>query len=419
MGFLQNIFGSKDPLSALRRAAKQQRWADVLREDEVIDRGNLSVEMIEELQNTLTTAGDCLAELNLTEGEACLRCDDRERAREHFQLAAVHARSDALKARAKQLLENGLPTADVATVNMVAKSCCSSGCHAPAEPTEDPADDMDMELRLELALASYPPELAVRYKSASSLFKQALLLAYAEEDGAEALKAFDAVSKAEQDDLYQFERGSLLLRLGDGAQGRRCLQRAVELNPEHHLALETLVTVDLLEKQFSKAESRLRKMLSDGISPTFCLSRLAQLAAGKNNVAAAIEFGEQALASGPVEMEILILLSTLLEKSGRIAEAESVLSALPSGGCGGGAHYLLAEFWLRHNKSLNQALESFKSISRQEPTNLRWPLRMAHTYFALKWNKDGQVLLNKILAAPDLHADLRKDAEEILSIYGK
>jgi tetratricopeptide (TPR) repeat protein len=418
MGFLHKLFGVKDPLSRLRRAVNQQRWADVLREEEVLQREHLSDEMLVELDETVESAANRLAEINLHEGEACLRSGDQEGAVEHFQLAAGHARSEVLKSLLVQHLAGASASLDAVLVSKDSKSCCSSGCHSTADTSTDSIDEMDMELRLELSLSSYPPDLAARYIAADSLFKQALLLSF-DGDETEALKAFDAVDKAEQDDLYYFERGSLLVRSGETAQGRRCLQRSVELNPRQHLALETLVSLDLMEEQPAKAEARLNEMLSAEISTTFCFSRLAQIYAGKNDVEAAIAYGEQALASGPVEIDIIVLQSSFLEKAGQIAEAEAILLTLPSGGCGGGAHYLLAEFWLRHGKSLNQALEAFKSESRQDPTNLRWPLRIAQTYFALKWNKDGQALVQKILETPGLQADLRQEAEQILSFYGK
>ena len=47
------------------------------------------------------------------------------------------------------------------------------------------------------------------------------------------------------------------------------------------------------------------------------------------------------------------------------------------GGCGGGAHPLQAEFWLRHGKNLDRALESFKGALRHELDNPRWLLRIA------------------------------------------
>jgi tetratricopeptide (TPR) repeat protein len=184
--------------------------------------------------------------------------------------------------------------------------------------------------------------------------------------------------------------------------------------------METLVTLELAENQWENAERRLQQMLAAGISMPFCYSRLAELYAGKNDLVGAIGYAEQALASGPVELDILVLLSDCLEKTGRIEKAEAVLSALPGSGCGGGgAHVLLAEFWLRHGKSLPQALEAFKSASRQDPGNLRWPLRIAQTCLAQNRHKEGRDLLEKILCTPDLPADLRQEAEKNFSFYGK
>lgn len=419
MSFLKKIFGGGDPLTAMNRAVRQQRWADALREGDCVQRDKLPENLVGQFDTMLELAGNQLAETNLGEGEACCRAGEIERAREHYLLANQHARADELQLRAMRLLKD-IQTASGKTAETaaVASSCCSNGCRSesPGDTVEPVAWNMD--IRLELALSSYPSEWVERYAATGIEFKRALLMSH---DGllGESLAEFKTVPDANRDDLFYFERGSLLVRMDDHNGGRKDLERAIELNSRHELAMETLVSLDLATRNLPAAETRLHSMLSSGIAPSFCYSRLAMIAAGRDDDASAIAYGEKALAAGPVELETVVRQSFLLEKSGRIKEAEALLATLPAGGCGGGCHVLLAEFWLRQGKFLEKALESFKGTSRQDPENPRWPMRIAHTYLALGWHKDGQAMMKKVLSTPGLDDLLRQEAEEILDFYGK
>jgi len=90
---------------------------------------------------------------------------------------------------------------------------------------------------------------------------------------------------------------------------------------------------------------------------------------------------------------------------------------LPSAGCGGGAHPLLAEFWLRHGKNLDRALESFKGALRNELDNPRWLLRIAQVYIAKGWNKEAAKQIEALLArgglSPELDAEVQAAAEAV------
>lgn len=405
-------------MTSMNRAMRQQRWADVLIEGESIQRGKLTAQLSDELDSAIETAGNRLAEINLEEGEACLRAGEKQRASEHFMLAAQYARTEEPKRRAEQLLRDLQTFPEQTVASASASSCCASGCQSAPLDNSEVSVMWDMETRLELALSSYPPEWVERYIETGIEFKQALLMSH---EGLldEALAEFEAVPDSARDDLFYFERGSLQVRMNDLKKGRGDLERAVHLNPRHELAMESLVSLDIASRNLPSAESRLQAMLSAELAPSFCYSRLAMISAGKDDEASAIEYGKKALASGPVDMETLVLQASLLEKTGNLAEAEALLASLPAGGCGGGAHVLLAEFWLRQGKSLKKALESFKGSSRQDPENLRWPMRIAQTYLALGWHKDGQAMMKKVLSAPGLDKNLKQEAEEIVNFYGK
>jgi tetratricopeptide (TPR) repeat protein len=244
-------------------------------------------------------------------------------------------------------------------------------------------------------------------------FRDAFLLSH-EGAATEALTCFDTVPEEERNDLFYFERGALLARLGRAEEGRRDLEAALGANPLNLLAFETLVNLDLTEGRDEEAEERILGFLNQGIAPGFCHGRLAVVCARRNDPEKALEHGLEGVKAGGVEIETVILTASILEGMERMSEAEQLLSDLPAGGCGGGAHTALAEFWLRRNKNLDQALEVFKEALRLAPEEPRWPVRIAQTYLGQGWKNEAYALAEKVLTDPRLAPDLREEARAVL-----
>jgi tetratricopeptide (TPR) repeat protein len=417
LSFFRKIFGTEPPLVKVRRAVQDGCWADALSIGEQIDNAVLPSDEREELENLLTSAGDSLAELNLSEGEACLRGGDLARAMEHFALAAEKARNVNLAQRAAAALVADFSAGPAET----AKSdpgCCPTGCTPPTTPESVEDSPLDPQTRFDLILASYPPTLAERYEGMGDLFRQAFLLAH---DGRaeEALSLFERIASADRNDLYHFERGALLARIGEKDSACRHLEEALVLNPDNLPALELLIGFLLTHGHHAEAEKRLTEAISRQMGLPFCHGRLALLLARRGDTDGALRHGFAAVSLAGCDLETIQLTASLLENAGRLAEAESLLERLSGGGCAGGLNVPLAEFHLRHGGSLDKALEAFKGAARSEPDNPRWHLRIAQTYFRKGWKKEGFALLEKILADPRVPADLREEGMAELHRTGK
>jgi tetratricopeptide (TPR) repeat protein len=420
MSFWRKLFGGGDSLANMRLALEQKRWADALRIGTDLEQAGVAPEDQATLAELLVAAGDGLAELNLSEGEACLRAEDLTRAAEHFTLAADQARSAALRQRVQETAAvlSGTRRADP-PVPAAATGDCHTGCspscgvagRAPVEASPD--TDLDTQTRVELIVASYPEVWSERYLQLRGPFREAFLLAH-EGRVEEALTAFDAVAEEEKDDLFYFERGALRGRGGEVALACSDLEKALELNPDHILAIETLIHLELSADNEVSAEARLQALLSRNTAPAFCHGNLARILARRGELQAALDHGLQALDGGEASAETLLLTASLLEQNGRSNEAEKVLMHLPGGGCAGGANLALAEFWLRYGKNLDKALESFKAALRSEPDNPRWLLRVAQVYMARGWKKEGICLLEKVVSAAPAEPWLRAEAVALL-----
>jgi tetratricopeptide (TPR) repeat protein len=415
MKLFKKIFGGSDPLGQARRAVQQQRWADALALEEFLEKGSLNLEEAAELENLLVVAGNKLAELNLLEGEACLRGGEKAKAVEHFSLAADQARSEEFARRAAealQAIEHTLaPSPFSGSQGPVCEPSGCSSCGTPETGREEPvppSSELDPQTRFELILSSYPSDWTDRYRAKGENFIEAFLLAH-EGREREALVLFEREPAEERDELYWFERGALLGRLGEFERARADLEEAVAREPGNLLALDTLVGMEMENDRSEEAEKRLRELLGQGLHSAFCHGRLAVVLARREDAQGALEEGLQAMEKGSDDPETLLLTATLLERKDRLDEAEVLLSRLSAGGCGGGANVLLAEFWLRRRKNLDQALESFKGALRQEGDNPRWRLRIAQAYMARGWIKEGTPMLENVLSDPRLDPVLREE----------
>ena len=419
MSLFKKFFGGGDPLAAVRRACSQGRWAEALAAGEGIGPA-VDAAQAAELEALLLDAGEQLASWNLQEGRAYLESGDLSRAAEHFALAKTHARSVNLRAEAEAALSGARTpqppvAAPVTPVEPMIDRGCASGCcsGAPKEAAAiDFAADLDPEARLELLLAGFPPHLAERYAAASPRFKEAFLFSH-EGATAEALACLDDVEASARDDLYYFERGSLLARSGEADAAFADLEQSVAVNPDLELAWEAWIDLKLAAGLEDQARQRLAAMLADGTAVAFCHARLAALEMQDGSSESALHHGLSALQQGDSSPATVSLCATLLERVGRDAEAEQLLSGL-GGGCCGGVNVQLAEFWLRRSRHLDKVLETFKGALREDPANSRWPFRIAQVYLARGWSREGIPLLEKALADPRLDDALRGEGVTLL-----
>ncbi|MFA5517503.1 MAG: tetratricopeptide repeat protein [Desulfuromonadales bacterium] len=407
MNFFKKIFSTKNPLDSLRKAVLQERWADALVENEIAKRDAMTADELAEFDSLLATAGNALAEINLAEGEAFLRVGDTVRAREHFSLAASQAHDPGVQEKAREQLT--APVAAGSSALSTKAACCPTGCSAPAPVgiAEALVGNLDAQAHLDLLLSAYPPELAERYANIEGPFLDAFLCAH-QGDEAAALAYFEQVSVAERNDLFHFERGSLLARAEKMEAAAADLERAVAINPHLDVARQMQVTIDFALGREREAQERLRQMIHQGKSLAFAHGQFAASLVRGGNEQQGLEHALRALEYG-ADPETFHLAATLLERTGRLDEAEGCLAHLATPGCGS-VNPPLAEFWLRHRKNPDRALEIFKGALRREPGNCRWRLRIAQAYLARGWRKQSATLLNQLLDDPALEPHFREEA---------
>ncbi len=417
MSWLKKLFGGGLSLAQLQQLVEQKRYADARLQAEQLLQLDLPAAEIQQVTDLLQAAGDGLARLNLEEALAMRRSGDNRQAEEHLQLALEQVASAELREKIEHAAQQAADPEVLAPDGAGAAACGGCGPTAAGSSAAERLELPDADSQLDLILTSYPVELAARYRQKSALFQQAFLLAHSGDDAA-AMPLWQQVAASEQDELYWFELGAALARTGELKAARQALETALRVKPEFLLASEALVPVLLAEGDTATAESLLQGMLKKGQEPEFCHAQLCLLCLRQEQPDAALKHARKALGLGVVDPAFLPLAASLLEQTGDLAEAERVLRRLPAGGCGGGISLPLAEFLLRQQRELGKVLDTFNAACRQEPDNPRWQLRVAQTYLARRWKKEGLQLLRKVVVDPRLDAELQQEAKQLLAEQG-
>ena len=417
MSFLKKLFGKKDPIDEMRQHHARQDWVGVLNIAGQVDRNEYDEATAAEITRWENQAGDALAAMNMEEGSWEQQSGNLLRAREGYQLAIEQARSSQLRERAERALaalDRGQPPSEEQAVdaNPALHAGCNSCTPAAAPRADGVGADLDEETRMELLLATLTPDLAARYLAAGTEFRQAWLTA---QDGDEklALELLAKVPAAERNALFLFERGSLMMRSGQNHKARQDLQAALAAEPDLFPAYDTLTEILIAEGRSDELQKSLKQNIAEERFVGYCWARLAELHAQRGALEPALAAGLTAIDEGVADPGLIMLCSQLLERAERFAEAEALLMRMPGGGCGGGVHPMLAEYWLRRGQHLNKALESFKGAMRQETDNPRWLLRVAQVYLAKGWKKEASEQVERLMKHGRLPDPIRAEVQSM------
>lgn len=418
MGFLSQLFGSKVSVVALQRAVEQKRYADAHYLAGELNRRELSESDKQTVKRLGAEAGDGLARLNLMEAVSKQQNGETELASQHFDLALEYVSTPALRGDIEQARHRPW---EVVTSD-ASDSESAGGTSAPVVPAsvEESGESLaDDAIRFELILSTYPPSLKKCYENRGGVFVKAFL-ASQEGDSAQAYQLFKQVEEPGRDEIYWFEVGSLLARLGEMAQARQALERALQQNPQMMPAVEAQVEVLLELGQADAALEWMQQRIKDGAeTASQSHALLVTIYARQEAWQEAAEHVRPAVEGGYNDPAFISLAALVMEKNRRLDEAESLFAQLSTGGgCRGKTNLHLAEFYLRNNRNLEQAFASFNAAVKQEPANPRWTLRLAQTCFARQWHKDGMQLLTRLANGPELDPELQTQVEQLLSHHG-
>ncbi len=209
-----------------------------------------------------------LAELNIYEAECAYSRGAVEKAIDHLELVKTLTYDTVLREKAESLLHRFAQT-DSDDDEQIAISSCASCAGSSAGGCTDsaPADDSLPHLEYyELLIQQLPEDQYHRYAELGEDFAYAYIAASRDEHH-EALAAFEKCSDTLPQDIYQYEKGKVLHRLGDDNEAEQHLRRAVQLNGSNSLAWFTLAHVLRENDRFQDALAAVETMIEEQILP--------------------------------------------------------------------------------------------------------------------------------------------------------
>lgn len=276
MTFLSRLFSknSDDYLAKGDRLFEQKRFfeARTVYEDGLQrlpnnNHGNSNESIAMIFNDNIAKANRELAVLNIGEAEFALTRGDHAKAAEHLELAKTLTDDNFLREKAEALLASLIEnTNETNKLAPSSASCHSCGSTEPEMKAATHCEDVDLSPMdyFDLLIRQLPGEMYGRYASLGEKFAY-MYLAESRDDHEKALVLLEEWHDGSSRDIYCYEKGMILHRLGDVIGAKTCLLDAIDenaANPLPHLGL-ALLLID--SECFDEAAAHLDAMISKEI----------------------------------------------------------------------------------------------------------------------------------------------------------
>jgi len=213
-------------------------------------------------EKQIGNANRALAELNISEAESALGRGLHDKASDHLELAKSLTDDGALREKAEELAALCRNNGDEVKENAPASGCSSCSSCAPEEQVTDESSDVTMPLMeyYDLLIQQLPREMYVRYADLGEEFANMYLTASRNRHN-DALKMLEAWYSGSSHDIYCYEKGMILFRLGQTEKAEACLRDAIVANAANSLAHLGLALMLVEGERFDEAGQQLEAMM--------------------------------------------------------------------------------------------------------------------------------------------------------------
>lgn len=204
--------------------------------------------IVQKLEARIRETNQAMAELNLQEAEHALRRGDLDKAMEHLELAKTLTDDAKIREKADQLLSGLKEKTNDSEAVAPAASCvsCSHGSPVMQEVSPEAYADLPVPEHYDLLIHQLPEEMYERYSSLGEDFAY-LYIAASQDSHQEALNLLEQWFNGSDRDIYCYEKGKILHRLGRTGESETCLRESIRENghnPLPHLGLALLLIDD-------------------------------------------------------------------------------------------------------------------------------------------------------------------------------
>jgi hypothetical protein len=208
-----------------------------------------------------------LAEMNIHEAKFAISRGAYAKAAEHLELAKTLTDDSTLREKAEKLhagiVENTNETSKLEPTAGGCSSCSSMEPQTQAIPQcEDP--DLSPLDYYDLLIRQLPGEMYSRYAGLGEKFAY-MYLAASRDEHKQALEMLEDWYEGSFSDIYLYEKGMILHRLGYTAESEDCLKGAISENAANPLAHLGLALLMIEGGRLNEAAVRLDAMIADGM----------------------------------------------------------------------------------------------------------------------------------------------------------
>lgn len=281
----------------------------------------------------IAQANRSLAEANIGEAEYAIGCGAHAKAAEHLELARSLSEDAALREKVEKLLaicvENINDTARLEPPAGSCGSCAAAETEArPADGCEEP--DLSPLDYYDLLIRQLPGEMYNRYAGLGDEFAT-MYLAASRDEHESALGLLEGWYDGSSRDVYLYEKGMILHRLGNEREAEDHLRGAMAENPANPLPRLGLALLLIEGERLDEAAVHLDAMIADGVLCEHALMLRGDLCLLAGDADGAVtRYGS--LLPTPFARQAAEKLHGVLTQCGRQQEAAAVLKRY-LGGC--------------------------------------------------------------------------------------
>ena len=225
-------------------------------------------DLLSACEKRIKDANRALAELNIGAAEFALGRGLHAKALEHLELAKSLTNDAELREKAERLTALCRENDDEVTETVVASGCSSCSSCGPEDHVTDESSDVTMPLMeyYDLLIQQLPREMSDRYSNLGEEFATMYVAASGNrhDDALRMLEEWYRHTGSSRD-IYCYEKGMILFRLGKAQEAEACLRDAIGLNGDNSLAHLGLALMLAEGKRLHEAAQQLEAMMSAGI----------------------------------------------------------------------------------------------------------------------------------------------------------
>ncbi|KAB0669845.1 hypothetical protein F6V30_13710 [Oryzomonas sagensis] len=217
-------------------------------------------------EERIGSANRALAELNIGEAESALGRGLPDKALEHLGLAKSLTDDAVLREKAEGLVALCCGSDDEQKETVSVSGCSSCSSCAPEDLVTDDSSDVNMSQMeyYDLLIQQLPREMYSRYSDLGEEFASMYVIASGNRHG-DALELLEAWYTGSDRDIYCYEKGMILFRLGHVDAAETNFRDAIGANAANSLAHLGLALLLIEGRRLHEAGQQLEVMMSAGI----------------------------------------------------------------------------------------------------------------------------------------------------------